>query len=75
VGMLAYFLHCPTVCDCQTREQSFLIGAAPSHCTEVGGGAFPRGVKPLGLDILCGADCPGTCGTKSFVEKLPFTSA
>jgi hypothetical protein len=37
---LAYFLHRPMVCDYQTRGQSLLTGAAPSHRATVGGGAF-----------------------------------
>jgi hypothetical protein len=41
----------------------------------MGGGAFLRGVKPLGLDIRRGVDCPGTCETESYMEKLVFTRA
>jgi hypothetical protein len=35
--------------------------------TAVVGGAFPGDVKPPGLDICGGVDCPGTCtpGTRS----------
>jgi hypothetical protein len=40
VDGLACPLHCPTVCDCQTRGQSFLSGAALSHYVAMGGGAF-----------------------------------
>jgi hypothetical protein len=46
VDGLAYPLHRPMVCGRQTRGQSFLSGAALSHCATVGGGAFPRGMKP-----------------------------
>jgi hypothetical protein len=34
-----------------------------------------RGAKPLGLDILCGVDHPGTSETESYMEKLTFTRA
>jgi hypothetical protein len=52
VDGLACPLHRPTVCDRQMRGQSFLSGAAPSHRTVVGSGAFwGGGVKLLGLDI------------------------
>jgi hypothetical protein len=48
---LAYSLHCPTVCDHQTRGQSFQSDVVLSHHVAVGDGAFPEGAKPLGLDI------------------------
>jgi hypothetical protein len=51
VDGLACLLHCPAVRNHQTRGQSILIGAAPSHHTVVGGGTIPRGAEPLGLDI------------------------
>jgi hypothetical protein len=39
----------------------------------VGGGIFPRDVKPPGLDILCGLDRLGTCKTELYMEKLAFS--
>jgi hypothetical protein len=51
----------------QTRGESFLLGAALSHHAAVSGGAFPGGVKPLGLDIW-GVNHLGTCVTKSYME-------
>jgi hypothetical protein len=51
VDGLACPLHHPTAYSRQTRGQSFLLGAALSHHVTVGGGTFPGGVKPLGLDI------------------------
>jgi hypothetical protein len=44
-------LHRPMVCGCQMRGHSFLSGAALSHHTTMGGGAFSRGAEPPGLDI------------------------
>jgi hypothetical protein len=41
----------------------------------MGGGAFPWGAKPLGLDICCSVDRLGTCVTESYMEKLTFTKA
>jgi hypothetical protein len=40
VDGLACYLHHPTVCDCHTRGQSFLSGAALSHRVPVGDDAF-----------------------------------
>jgi hypothetical protein len=40
VDGLACSLHCLTVCDRQTKGYDFLSGAALSHHTAVGGGAF-----------------------------------
>jgi hypothetical protein len=51
VDGLAYPLHHPTVCICQTRGQGFLSGAALSHRVAVDSGAFLGEVKPPGLDI------------------------
>jgi hypothetical protein len=34
-----------------------------------------RGTKPLGPNIQRGVDCPGTCETESYMEKLTFTRA
>jgi hypothetical protein len=39
----------------------------------VGGAIFPREAKPLGLDILCGADRPVSYKTESYMEKPTFT--
>jgi hypothetical protein len=33
-----------------------------------GGGTFPRGVKPSGLDIQWSVDCLGTYVTESYME-------
>jgi hypothetical protein len=51
VDRLACSLHRPTVYSHQKGDQSFLTGAAPSHHTTVGSGAFPRDAKLPGLDI------------------------
>jgi hypothetical protein len=51
VDGLACPLHHPTVCGRQMRGQSFMSDVDLSHRTEVVGGAFPGGVKPLGLVI------------------------
>jgi hypothetical protein len=51
---------------------NFLSSAALSHHAVVGGGIFPEGAKPLGLDIWCGVDRPGTCAIESYMEKLTF---
>jgi hypothetical protein len=48
---LACPLHRSTVWGHQIRGQSFLSSAALSHRAIVGGGAFPKGVKPLAVDI------------------------
>jgi hypothetical protein len=73
VDRLAYPLHCPIVCDHQTKGQSFLSGVALSHHAAVGGGPFLGGAKPPGLDIGCIVDRLGTCVTESYMEKLTFT--
>jgi hypothetical protein len=75
VDRLACPLHCPMVCDHQTRGQSFLSGVALSHHAAAGGGPFPRGAKPPGLDICCIVDRLGICVTESYMEKLAFTRA
>jgi hypothetical protein len=41
----------PTACSHQSRERSFLLGAALFHHATVGSGTFPRGAMPPGLDI------------------------
>jgi hypothetical protein len=51
VDGLAFFLYRPTVYHCQTRGQSFLTGATPSHHATLGGGAFPGGAKPPILEF------------------------
>jgi hypothetical protein len=51
VDGLAFLLHCPMTCSNQMREQGFLPGAALSHHTTVGGGAFSRDARPPGFDI------------------------
>jgi hypothetical protein len=51
VDGLACSLHHPTICDHQTRGQSFLLGGASSHHAAVGCGTFPGGVKLPGLDM------------------------
>jgi hypothetical protein len=43
VDGLAYPLHHPMICGCQTRGHGFPSGAALSHRTAVGGGTFPWG--------------------------------
>jgi hypothetical protein len=68
VDGLAYPLHRPMVCYCQTRGQSFLLGAALSHHAAVGDGTFQGGAKPLGLDIRWSVDRQRTCVTKSYME-------
>jgi hypothetical protein len=75
VDRLACPLHRPTVCDHQTRGQSLQSGAALSHHATVGGGAFPGGVKSLGLDIQWSVDRLGTCVIESYMEKTIFTRA
>jgi hypothetical protein len=55
VGVDVHWLACPlqrpTVYGHQTRGHGFLSSATLSHHAEVGGGAFPRDVKPLGPNI------------------------
>jgi hypothetical protein len=51
VDGLACPLHCPMVCNHQTRGHNFLSGAALSRCAAVGGGAFSGDVKLPGLNI------------------------
>jgi hypothetical protein len=51
VDGLACPLHRRTACSHQSRGYNFLSGAALSHHVAVGGGTFPVGAKPLGLDI------------------------
>jgi hypothetical protein len=74
---LAYYLHRPTVCSRQWGGQSFLTSTAPSRHVAVGGGVFSGGggAKLLGLDILRGVHCSGTCKTEFYMEKLAFTRA
>jgi hypothetical protein len=72
VDELACSLHHPTVYSHQRGGQSSLTGTAPSCHAAVGGTIFLGDVKPLGLDILCGIDHPGTCKTESYIKKLAF---
>jgi hypothetical protein len=67
---LACSLHRPMVCGWLTWVQSFLIGAALSHRTALGGGTFLEGANPPPpeLDIYHGV-------ADSYVEKLAFTRA
>jgi hypothetical protein len=51
VDGLACSLHRSMVSNRQRGGLCHLIGAALSHHAAVGDGAFPRGVKPPGLDI------------------------
>jgi hypothetical protein len=51
VDGLAYPLHHPMTCSCQSRGQGFLSGTALSHCAVVGGDTFLGDVRPPGLDI------------------------
>jgi hypothetical protein len=56
VNLLAFFLHHPTVCNCEMWGQSFLTGTASSHRATVASGTFPGGggaggLKCPGLDI------------------------
>jgi hypothetical protein len=66
--MLAYPLHRHMACSRQTRGQSFLSGTALSQRVTVGGGAFPEGAKPLGLDIRLSVDHLGTRVTEYYME-------
>jgi hypothetical protein len=72
---LAYSLHRPMVYSSQRGGQIFLSGATPSCNVAVGGGVFPGDAKPLGLDILLGVDCLGTCKTEFYMEKPTLTRA
>jgi hypothetical protein len=44
-------MHRPMFCGRQTRGHGFVSGATLSHRVAVGGGIFPGGAKPPGLDI------------------------
>jgi hypothetical protein len=59
---LAYLLHHPIACDCQTRGQGLLPGIVFVPSLQWGGGAFSGDVKPPGLDIWWSVDRPGTYG-------------
>jgi hypothetical protein len=70
---LACSLHRPTACSHQRGGQSFLTGAGPSCYAIVDVAVFSGDAKPPSLNILCGVDRPGTCKTKSYMERPAFT--